>query len=114
LDQQERGESKIPIESKDSNYSLPFLKAAQNFVWLEIVRNESFYHDIREWWQFDEAACCSDHLPLENEIVFHHRNFLAELKRSAWKLGFFEILPTNAANRRARDTHTPARFFALL
>jgi hypothetical protein len=97
LDQQERGESKIPTESSASHYSTPFLKARM-FFWFQIVRNEAWYHVIREWLRFDEAACCSD-LPLDNEIVFHHRNFLAELKRNTWKKGFFEISPTNAATK---------------
>jgi len=95
LDQQAKGEAPV-IVGNHSRYSLPYLTATSFSFW-DVVQHEDLYHDLRHWLRLDEAACCQQ-VPEGDEIVFHHRNFMAELKDGAWGNHFTEVTPETTAN----------------
>ena len=98
--------SSIPVvPSSASKYSLPYLTAA-SFSWIDCIRNEGYYNEIRQWLSFNMNACCNPKVrPRDNDIVFHYRNFAHELRNSQRNgrpvvvtSNFLEISPDIAAN----------------
>ena len=98
--------SSIPqLPSTVSKYSLPYLTAS-SFSWIDCLRNEGYYNEMRQWLQFNMKECCNSNVrPNDNDIVFHYRNFAHELRSSKLKgqLNFVEIPPHIAANVAFRN-----------
>ena len=93
LDQQAAGEAPVLTNTR---YSFPYLTATSFSFW-DVVQREDLYHDMRHWMRFDEAACCQQ-VPAPDEIVFHHRNYLAELGEQRVRGNHFaEVTPETAA-----------------
>jgi hypothetical protein len=100
LRQQEQNISGIPIlPSSVSKYSLPYLTASA-FSWTDIIRNEYYYNDMRRWFTFNMNACCNPKISSsENDVVFHYRNYVHELKHHAVLASHFvEMSPYTIAN----------------
>lgn len=58
---------------------------------------DKFYDDFRDFFEFDEDACCiTEDLPHKNTAVFHYRNFVGELKHGE-KSGLEELSPYKVA-----------------
>ena len=109
--QQEQNASGIPIvpTSSVSKYSLPYLTAT-SFSWNDVIRNEGLYSEMRQWLEFNVDECCNPNVqPHENDIVFHFRNYVYELRRQKILASHFveispEILATVAfQNYTIRD-----------
>lgn len=94
--QQELNASGIPIvpSSSVSKYSLPYLTAT-SFSWNDVIRNEGLYSEMRQWLEFNVNECCNPNAqPHENDIVFHFRNYVYELRRQKILASHFvEISP---------------------
>ncbi len=99
--QDDRRNTSIPqLPSSVSKYSLPYLTAA-SFSWIDCLRNEGYYNEMRQWLQFNMKKCCNSNVRSnDNDIVFHYRNFANELRNSKLKGQsiFVEIPPHIAAN----------------
>eukprot|EP00934_Nitzschia_sp_Nitz4_P008706 Nitzschia sp. Nitz4//scaffold36_size144017//111892//113219//NITZ4_003110-RA/size144017-processed-gene-0.89-mRNA-1//-1//CDS//3329549528//8696//frame0 len=67
--------------------SLPFIHTS-NMINREFM--DMFYDEYREFFEFDEEACCGVAQPDKDEIVFHFRNFLGEVKQGK-KTGLEEV-----------------------
>jgi hypothetical protein len=72
-----------------TKYSLPYLIADSNsFSWNDGLKNTTYYKTIRNWLQINTSntQCCSQmNIPYPNEIVYHHRNFMYEMKQQQQK-----------------------------
>lgn len=99
LDQQDQANAiAASPASNHSKYSLPFLIANSLDTWMDTLENEYYYNDIRRWMRFNESACRASK-PRNNEIVVHHRNFMASLGKRAIGNSFTEVPPDTAANQ---------------
>ena len=76
-------------------YSLPYL-TVRGFTFPDVLESDDFYHDLRHWFRFDEAACCNQ-VPDSDEAVFHYRNFLAEIGQRALGSRYTEVTPETAS-----------------
>jgi hypothetical protein len=97
---QEQHVSGIPIlPSSVSKYSLPYLTASA-LSWTDIIRNEWYYNDMRQWFTFNMNVCCNPNISSsENDVVFHYRNYVHELKHHAVLAPHFvEMSPYTIAN----------------
>jgi hypothetical protein len=96
-----------PTTHASRKYSLPYL-TAKSFSWFDVLKNEYYYNDIREWMRLNETACCNPNIaPKSNEIVFHYRNFITEFKNKRfYKKQFVEVTPYTAANALFLNTST--------
>jgi hypothetical protein len=92
-----------PILSS-SIISLPFLhtKSMTNRDFMDRM-----YDDYRDYFRFDDEACCADDLPDPNESVFHFRNFLAEFrsKNNQQTTGLEELSPHKVATEVFRNSN---------
>ena len=91
-------------------YRLPYLTLRQFMTW-EMLTNLEVYNDARRWLQFDETACCKK-VPYPDEVVFHFRNFMHEMKRDGVSK-YAEVTPSSLANFVFRD-YLPGTRVAIL
>jgi hypothetical protein len=97
MEKQERGIPGVPQQPGNiTKYSIPFM-VANSFSWSDGLRNKTWYDNIRNWMRFNESACCSK-LPDSRDVVYHHRNFMTEMKHRAYGNHYTEATPKTVSN----------------
>jgi hypothetical protein len=80
----------------DHKYSLPFIITNQLASFDVLV--DQYYEPIKDWFEFDFDACCTEAQPDPDEVVFHLRNFRAEMReRNYLERGYEELTPRQLA-----------------
>jgi hypothetical protein len=86
-----------PSVSPDHNFTIPFILSETFATFGAIV--DRYYEQLRELFSFDvdKPECCQQRAAAD-ESVFHLRNFLIEMPRRGYRMGFEELSANKTAN----------------